>query len=288
MEQLNINDIAPLGNFVLPHTDLFANSAVTSRIPEYACTKGDFWVGHSEDMNAPLQLTKVHSNFAISKNLVSQELWYSVMQTNPSNWVGLNLPVERVSWLEAILFCNRLSIIENLEPCYTIETSKICFDGTKNGYRLPFEVEWEYAAKAGCATDPKQLPLYSGSDSYEEVAHIPIKNAPLRTYPIGSKKPNAWGIYDMTGNLNEWCNDLFEPIPPRTLSRNYFRPYDFDVTEHSFEIPLDILQDLQKGFCVVKGGSWFNSPKYSMVHTRHRQSILYPSSMVGIRLVRNI
>jgi formylglycine-generating enzyme required for sulfatase activity len=113
---------------------------------------------------------------------------------------------------------------------------------------------------------------------------MPLKNRSNHTWPVGSKKPNAWGIYDMTGNLNEWCNDLFG-------SDHYlkYRSYKiFDVTQVFFAIDLQALNDFSKLNCVVKGGSWFNSPQHSKVHTRTPQNIMYPSSMVGIRLARTL
>ncbi len=268
--------------------DLFANKQKSARIPTHACTKGSFWMGHKDDANAPLQLARVHSSFAIATQLVAQELWLSVSKENPSNWVHPQLPVERVSWLEAILFCNRLSEAEGLDPCYYFTSLSIVFDGTKKGYRLPFEVEWEYAARAGSAGEPELAPEYSGGARYENVAHIPSRGSSCKTGPVGSKEPNAWGIYDMTGNLNEWCNDLFEPLQQTKGVRRQLRVIDFDITEQSFELPLELLQDFSRSACVVKGGSWFNSPEYSRVYIRHRQSLLYPSSMVGIRLARSI
>jgi formylglycine-generating enzyme required for sulfatase activity len=262
----------------------FVNQAEIVTMSMRACTEGFFWMGHKADMNAPLQYVEVRSPFEIATHLVCQGFWEDLFGDNPSNWLGRDLPVERVSWLEAIIFCNKISLHLNLEPCYVIADGKIFFDGSKKGYRLPFEAEWEYAAKAPNPHSSEASFVYAGSDDYADVANIPLKNKSNHTWPVGSKKPNAWGLYDMTGNLNEWCNDLFN-------SNHYqkYRSYKvFDVSQAFFTIDLQALNDFSKLNCVVKGGSWFNSPEYSKVHTRTSQNIMYPSSMVGIRLARTI
>lgn len=273
----------------VPQTHLLAEKTKTGILVSMsACTEGHFWMGHEKDANAPLHLVEVHSPFEISTHLVTQGLWTSIFDDNPSNWLGSDLPVERVSWIEAVIFCNKLSMMADLEPCYRLSDAKIAFDGSKKGYRLPFEIEWEYAAKADDGNKIETLKDFAGSSVYSEVANEPQKNKSRHTHTVGLKSPNTWGLYDMTGNLNEWCNDLFDQEKHLRKFKNRYTAYHFDVSEEAFEIDLQKMHDFSKLNCVVRGGSWFNSPEYSKVHTRIPQNILYPSSMVGIRLARTV
>jgi formylglycine-generating enzyme required for sulfatase activity len=147
---------------------------------------------------------------------VTQKEWSHVMENNPSKFKGENLPMQSVSWYECIVYCNKRSMKEGLPPFY---------DPTSNGYRLPTEVEWEYAASGGRFSENY---TYSGSDDIDEVAWY-WKNSGdtiltaswnwsmLQTngnmpHPSGQKKPNELGIYDMSGNVREWCQDWYQDI----------------------------------------------------------------------------
>ncbi|TPV94087.1 MAG: formylglycine-generating enzyme family protein [Myxococcales bacterium FL481] len=117
-----------------------------------------------------------------------------------------DLPMVEVSWLDAVDFCNRLSEVAGLRACYTIghdpDGQDTTCDWRADGFRLPSEAEWEYACRA------------SNSDvRYGDLAEIAWfrGNAEDRLHPVGQRKPNAWGLYDMIGNAWEWCWDLFDP-----------------------------------------------------------------------------
>jgi formylglycine-generating enzyme required for sulfatase activity len=134
---------------------------------------------------------------------VTQGEWQAVMGSNPSSFAnrGANCPVEKVSWDDAVGYANALSRREGLPECYTGST----FSGLGcRGYRLPTEAEWEYAARAGTTGA-----TYGNLDS---VAWYD-KNSGYATHPVGQKQPNAWGIYDMLGNVWEWTGDWHAAYP---------------------------------------------------------------------------
>jgi formylglycine-generating enzyme required for sulfatase activity len=168
------------------------------RIPE-----GRFLMGEKGQVDAKPHEAAI-SAFLMDRNLVTQEQYEKVMGENPSRWKGGNNPVEQVRWSDAVRFCNKRSELERLRPCYDLKTWKCDFEA--DGYRLPTEAEWEYACRAGASTayffgdDPSKLRDYAWFD----------KNSGGHPRPVGQKQPNAWGLYDICGNLWEWCNDFYK------------------------------------------------------------------------------
>lgn len=156
-------------------------------------------------------------NIKVCKTEVTQKLYAYIMGTNPSANEGDNNPVEQVTWYDAIVFCNRLSVVMDLTPVYSVngttDVSKWKYEKLggnnyilvdvkqnieANGFRLPTEEEWVYAAKGG------KNYTYSGSNNLDEVGWYE-KNSGRTTHPVAQKKPNDYGLYDMSGNVEEWC-----------------------------------------------------------------------------------
>ena len=135
---------------------------------------------------------------------VAQDEYQRLDLPNPSHFKGPQLPVEQVTWVQAARYCNARSKAENRTPCYNEDTAECNFQA--DGYRLPTEAEWEYACRAGTTTD-----YAIGDDPGKLATHAWFADdSAKRTHPVGQKRPNAWGIYDMHGNVAEWCNDVYD------------------------------------------------------------------------------
>jgi formylglycine-generating enzyme required for sulfatase activity len=176
---------------------------------------------------------------------------------------SISNPANSVTWISACEFCNKLSLLEGLDPCYTFNHDNVGFqvvefDENANGYRLPTEAEWEYAARGGIHYADNYC--YSGSNEYDDVATDDV------TY-IGSKAPNQLGIYDMTGNVAEFCWDYYAEYS----DENQVDPQgpDFGDTKVVRGSEIDVY------------GNYTLSQRYS-IGSPYSSTPIY-----GIRLVRN-
>lgn len=221
--------------FILTILVLVFNSCIKQELPENVVfVKGGKFVNTKSNLYA--KKVKI-LDFYIGKYEVTQKEWMDVMGNNPSTFKGDNLPVEGVSWYDCIEYCNKRSIKESLNPYYTIDKNKkdpgnkndrdeikwtVIVNRRANGYRLPREEEWEYASGGGQLSKNY---TYSGSNDINEVGwfwqnsgdkllsgfwhYKVVESNNCKTKPIGTKASNELGIYDMSGNVREWCWDWY-------------------------------------------------------------------------------
>ena len=189
-----------------------------------------------------------------------------------------SLPVENVTWYDAVYFCNKLSESLKLTPVYTItnirrdeETKAIVYadvtaDISKNGYRLPTEAEWEYAARGGNIKSANWSAPYAGSKTANDVSWN-VKNSGNKTQEVGKKQANELGVFDMSGNVWEWCHDW----------------YDYTVETGTFENPTGPEQGRVR---IERGGSFADWEENTSVTYRGSHTPSYKDNYLGFRLVR--
>lgn len=182
-------------------------------------------------------------SFYLCKYEVTQSLWKAVMKNNPSHFKGNGLPVENVSWTDCQTFINRLN---NL---------------SKKEFRLPTEAEWEYAARGGNKSNGY---IYSGSNDLNEVGWYSLnsneQDSKLITHPVGKKKPNELGLFDMSGNVSEWC------------STNYSEKYGARPEKNKY---------------VFRGGAWLSAHKWCRTRIRNAENSDFKSAGIGLRIAIN-
>lgn len=204
------------------------------------------------------------SNFYISEYEVSQKQWIETTGYNPAKIWGDDLPVESVNWNDAYQFCNSRSELEGLQPCYTVSGNVVSCDFSASGYRLPTEAEWEYAARGG---KNSQNTKYSGGSDPKEVAWF-YNNSGNTTHNVGTKKSNELGLFDMSGNVWEFCWDYY--------SESYY-------SESATQNPAGPLSGENR---VLRGGAWTDDMVFNKVYYRNYYGQRDRGTNVGVRLVR--
>ena len=262
---------------------------------------GTFNMGSNsgQENNKPVHEVTITKPFYMGKYEVTQAEYESVIGTNPSNYQGNenlsaegevqeNRPVESVSWYDVIVYCNKRSLAEDLTPCYTIKESvnpsdwgnvptsvnvswnTVKCDFSANGYRLPTEAEWEYAARAGDSTVDKLT--YSGTsdlDKLGDYAWYGVTES-VKTHEVGKKLPNAFGVYDMSGNAWEWCWNWFTG--------------SYDTESEGGSDPTGVELGSTR---IVRGGWAKNEGDYCAVSYRNGNKPFNSASSIGFRVVRS-
>ncbi|MCL2765986.1 MAG: formylglycine-generating enzyme family protein [Treponema sp.] len=233
--------------------------------------------------NDEIQRQVTLSSFQMSMYPVTQREYQEIMGTNPSHFKGDNLPVENVTWFDAIEYCIRRSQREGLTPAYTmtnrvpasgypITDAAVSVNWNANGYRLPTEAEWEYACRAGTTTPfntgnniTTDQANYDGNNPYNNNAKGEYRR---RTMPVGSFSANAWGLYDMHGNVWEWCWDWYGTYATGAQTN-----------------PTGAVSG---SFRVIRGGSWSyrGQSLRSACRSIHNSGPWDMGGSVGFRLVR--
>lgn len=199
----------------------------------------------------------------VDKYPVTQELYEWVMgpENNVSHFQGKLRPVEKVSWFDAINFCNEISKKSNLDNVYNINDKNVTVDWHKNGFRLLTEVEWEYACRAGTTKE-----RYG---KLEEIAWY-VDNSNLETKNIGEKEPNGFGLHDMLGNVWEWCWDWYEDYPDMKKGEFLWRGPEIGTGR------------------VLRGGGWDYDAENCRSSYRSNNSPVSRRGSVGFRLARSL
>ena len=254
---------------------VYADDGSTPPVPDnFVLVEGGTFYNGTSDVTI--------SSFYLDKYELTQAEYQAVMGNNPSNFPNVtNGPVERVSWFNAIEYCNRRSMQEGLTPCYSYLSygtnpddwpsgwntnrynhTNVSCSWTAAGYRLPTEMEWMFAAKGG---NQSQGYTYSGSNTVGDVAWYGAYSGNT-THPVGTKAANELGLYDMSGNVWEWCWDIYGSYPSGAQSDPH------GATSGSNR--------------VRRGGGWSNNAGSCTVSYRNFDSATLSNYYIGFRICR--
>ena len=240
---------------------------------ERLCPGGLSWIGAplgvGRDWETPAHQVKITGPLWCAETPVSQALWQEIMGDNPSVHQNDTYPVDSVSWLAAIRFCNRLSKRLGLSSVYNItEEGYISRNRVASGFRLPTEAEWEHLAKGGLDR------TYAGSNRPDQVCWS-IEDSDHQPHSLAQKNANAWGLFDFCGNVWEWCEDYFVEEAYRKRVGIFNDPCVEQSPQHN-----------KQASRVRRGGSWATSASACRVFTRADGLETWASQFVGFRVVR--
>jgi formylglycine-generating enzyme required for sulfatase activity len=238
-----------------------------------ALPPGSFWMGNqnidAESDEKPRHRVNLTRGFLLGQTQLTQDLYEVVEGFNPSQFKPYpNHPVERVSWIDVVQWCNKLSDKQGLRPAYEITESngkvQVSWNMQSDGYRLPTEAEWEYAARAASNFN------YAGSNRPDEVAWFGAsrRREGQRTYRVAQKQPNGWDFYDMSGNVWEWCWE--------------------DARGYQAGESSDPVGTTETSSRVCRGGSNYLDARQTRCSYRMRYDINYRSVFVGFRIARSL
>jgi len=233
--------VIPGGSF-----EMGSKGTAPDEMPVHKVSISPFWMDHYE---------------------VVQEEFRKYQLPDPSHFKGAKQPLDQINWTDAALYCNERSRAEGLEPCYDEKTWECNF--IAGGYRLPTEAEWEYACRAGSGS---QYSFGNSAGALKDHAWY-TQNSSGTTHPVGQKKPNVWGLYDMHGNVAEWCNDRY--------SETYYQQSpDGD--------PRGPAEGKERA---LRGGAWNSSPESCRSAYRASDPSIDDTCLandaIGFRCVRN-
>ena len=233
---------------------------------------GSFWMGEDAywiNNSSPRHRVTLTKSICVGNYPCAQVLYHHITGTKPTR--AILAPVCGVSWCDAVLFCNKLSEREGFEPCYVLPepfvnsnewAQKVQWNRAANGYRLPTEAEWEYCAKGG------EEYVYSGSDDVDDVAWVRGNVSHIQI--VGEKAPNGFGLYDMSGNVWEWCWDAYEK-----------------TAYHRGDVCNPVVEK-NHAKRVIRGGSALNVKKFARVCERSSLDASYRDKSLGFRMVRTL